>query len=79
MFSIIISYTGLFYYTIGNFDPKYRSAVHTIQLVAVVKSSLSTKYGINAILKPFMDDICTLESVRIAIPLEDIFLQAIVL
>ena len=54
---------GLFYYTIGNIDPKFRSAIHTIQLVAVVKTTLISKYGINQILKPFMDEINVLESV----------------
>ena len=54
---------GLFYYTLGNIDPKLRSAVHTIQLLMVVRFTLVEKYGMNKILKPFVDDICHLESV----------------
>ena len=36
---------------------------HAIQLLAVVRTSLIEKYGINEILKPFMDDIKKLENV----------------
>ena len=54
---------GLFYYTLGNVEPKFRSTLHTIQLLTVVKSSLIKKYGINEILQLFMEDIKKLEHV----------------
>lgn len=50
-------YTGLFYYSLGNIQPKYRSVCHAIQLLAVVRTALIEKYGINEILKPFMEDL----------------------
>lgn len=56
-------YIGLFYYSLGNIDTKYRSAVHTIQLVAVVRTILIEKYGIRNILEPFVKDIIQLESI----------------
>lgn len=56
-------YLGLFFFSLGNIEPKNRSAIHTIQLVAVVRTELIEKYGINEILKPFVKDITQLESV----------------
>ena len=60
---LLYNILGLFYYTLGNIDPKLRSTMHTIQLVTVIKTELIGKYGINEILKPFMEDIHQLESV----------------
>ena len=54
---------GLFYYTIGNIDPKFRSGLHNIQLLAVVRTALITKYGIAKILEPFIAALKSLESV----------------
>jgi len=48
---------------LGNIDPKYRSTLHTIQLLAVVKSAYIDKYGVNAILEPVMEAVRKLESV----------------
>uniref|UniRef100_A0A1X7UBD0 C2H2-type domain-containing protein n=1 Tax=Amphimedon queenslandica TaxID=400682 RepID=A0A1X7UBD0_AMPQE len=53
---------GLFYYTLGNLSPKYRSSMVTIQLVAIVKYTLLQRYGHEAILRPFIDDVKALES-----------------
>ena len=50
-------HVGAFYFTIGNLSPKYRSQVSTIQLVALVKASFISKYGMDAVLKPFVDDL----------------------
>ena len=55
---------GMFYYTLGNLDPKYRSRLHTIQLVTVVRTELIEECGPNLILDSFMNDIKLLESVR---------------
>lgn len=54
---------GIFYYMLGNIDPRYRSNLHVIQLLCVVPTPLLKKYGINEILEPFMTDIKDLESV----------------
>ena len=43
----------------------YRSSLKFIQLVTVVKSDDLVKYGVNAILEPFVDDVKKLESVCI--------------
>lgn len=51
------SNAGAFYFTIGNISPKYRSRLSSIQLLALVKSTLISTYGIDMILKPFVDDI----------------------
>lgn len=57
--------TGLFYYTLSNIAPRFRSSLNVIQLVAVVKTLLIEKYGIKEILKPFIQGVRQLESVSI--------------
>ena len=48
-----------------NIHPAYRSSLHSIQLLAVVKSSVLKVYGIDAIMKPAVDDLLKLaKSVR---------------
>lgn len=54
---------GAFYFILGNLRPRNRSLLHTIHLVALVKTSVIQSYGINEILKPFMTSICKLEEV----------------
>ena len=51
----------MFYYTLGNIRPKYRSQLKSIQLWAIVKRPIINKYGINAILEHFMTDLAELE------------------
>ena len=60
---LLLHTSGLLYYMLGNIDPKYRSTLHTIQLLAVVKSAYIDKYGVNAILEPVMEAVRKLESV----------------
>ena len=55
---------ALFYYTLGNIPPKYRSTIRCIQLFAVVKSHVLQQYGADAILETFMDGIRSLEEVK---------------
>ena len=55
---------GLFYYALGNMEPRLRSPLNSIQLVSVVKTCYMDKYGINEILQPFIADVARLESVR---------------
>ena len=52
----------MFYYTLGNIDPKFRSKRCAIRLLGIVKSKLVKKYGYNAILKPMISDFKKLES-----------------
>ena len=54
---------AMFYYMLGNIHPKYRSSLHTIQLVSVCNTALLDQYSINDILDPFMTSINQLESV----------------
>ena len=50
-------FLGLFYYTITNLQPAQRSTHRCIQLVAAIISPLIKKYGFDAVLKPFIDDV----------------------
>ena len=54
---------GMFYYTLANIPPRYRSSLHVIQLLCVVQTQILQKYTINEILLPFMSDLEKLESV----------------
>ena len=47
----------LYYYTLGNINPKYRSKLCAIRLLAIVKAKDVTKYGQNQILTPIVNDI----------------------
>jgi len=49
-------FTGSFYFTLGNLSPKYRSKLTSIYLLALVKSKFISDYGMDAALKPFIDD-----------------------
>lgn len=55
---------GLFYYTLGNILPQYRSQLKAIQLLAVAKRPVIKKYGINCMLQTFMEEIAELEQVH---------------
>ena len=54
---IIIPDTGAFYFSLGNISPKYRSRVASIQLLGLVKSTYISEYGMDAVLKPIVEDI----------------------
>jgi len=49
--------TGAFYFTLGNLSPLYRSRLSSIQLVALVKASFISEYGMDAVLAPFINDV----------------------
>ena len=59
----------MFYYMIGNIEPRLRSGLHTIQLLAVTRTQHIDKYGISNILKPFVEDMIGLENVNFNIKL----------
>ena len=46
-------------------QPKYRSKLSTIQLVAIVKHKHLSMYGMDAMLRPFVDDMKKLVSVNL--------------
>ena len=52
-----VYFIGAFYFTLGSISPKYRSQLSAIQLVALVKSSFISTYGMDEILKPFVKDV----------------------
>ena len=53
------------YYTLGNIHPKYRSQLDSIQLLLIATTPVIKKYGIDALLEPFMNDLGYLEQVSI--------------
>lgn len=63
-FIFIYFYLGVVYYTLGNINPKYRSQLDAIQLLAIATSPVIKKYGIDAILEPFLDDLQYIEQVN---------------
>ena len=53
---------GVVLFTLGNIHPKYRSTLCTIQLVLATTCPVIENYGIDIILKPFIDDLKVLAS-----------------
>ena len=51
---------GMFYWVLLNLHPAHRSTLHSIQLLAVVKSSDIRVYGIDAVFAPLIADLTTL-------------------
>ena len=47
---------GLFYYFLGNINPKLRSVLRCTQLIACVTTKNLEKYGFDMVLKPFIQD-----------------------
>lgn len=62
-FIFIYFYLGVVYYTLGNINPKKRQ-LDAIQLLAIATSPVIKKYGIDAILEPFLDDLQYIEQVN---------------
>lgn len=50
----------MFYWILLNIHPAYRSTLHTIQLLAVAKSTDIRLYGIDAVFMPAIEDLKTL-------------------
>jgi len=53
---VIVFILGAFYFMLGNLSPRYRSRLSVIQLVPLVKPTFISMYGMDAVLKPFIDD-----------------------
>jgi hypothetical protein len=47
----------MFYYTLANFGPKYRSKLAAVRLLAIVNAKYVKKYGIERILEPIIKDL----------------------
>ena len=47
----------------GNIEPKHRSSLRVIQLLTLVKGKLIDEYGIDEMLKPFVESILQLKQV----------------
>ena len=54
---------GMFYYMLGNLSPYLRSQIRAIQLLAVCKTQVVERYGVDVILESFMNDLKILEEV----------------
>ncbi len=50
----------MFYWMLLNIHPAHRSTLRSIQLLAVVRSNVVKKYGIDAVLTPAVKDLKTL-------------------
>ena len=55
-------FIGVFYWALLNIQPAYRSTLHSIQLLAVVNSNYLKLYGVDAVMKPAVDDLQELAS-----------------
>ena len=47
----------MYYYTIGNLNPKFRSKICAIRLLAIVNAKFLKTYEIQKILDPIIDDL----------------------
>ena len=56
-----ICFAALFYYTLGNISPMYRSTMRCIQLLAITKTVVLESYGADHILHNVMEDVKQLE------------------
>jgi len=54
---------GLLYYTLANFEPKYRAMLKAIQLIAMITNQLLKQYGFECVLRPFIEDMNKLSKV----------------
>lgn len=62
---ILNFHVGGFYYTLGNIRPENRSHKNAVQLLGLVTSKHLKKYGVDALLEAFMQDLAQLEQVRV--------------
>ena len=55
----------MFYYVLGNIEPRLRSALRYIQLIACVSVPYLEEYGFKKILEPFVRDVNKLSEVLV--------------
>lgn len=58
---------GVFYFSLGNLHPKYRSQYSSIHLVALCKRKFISLYSITDVLRPLIKDIKRLVSLMLLI------------
>ena len=63
----LLIYIGVFYYMLGNIEPRLRSSLQCIQLLACITIPMLEKYGLHAVLKPFIDDVNKLSNVSVKV------------
>ena len=73
LFHPFCNHIGIFYYTLGNISPQFRSQLKAIQFLCVAKSSVINKYGANNILQTMMNDVILLEEVHTYIIIHKLF------
>lgn len=69
---IIAYYDAQVASSLGNIHPKYRSSLHTISLVSLATVPLIEKYGIDEILRPFVNDLNVLSTVGISVDVDGV-------
>lgn len=55
-------FLGIFYFTLGNLRPKFRSRLSAIHIICLVSHRNLSTYGIDAVIRPFVDDVKKLVS-----------------
>ena len=63
--NIIHVRAGVFYFSLGNLHPKYRSQYSSIHLVALCKRKYINLYSMSDVLKPLIEDIKRLVSLMV--------------
>ena len=58
---------SVFYWTLGNIAPYARSNLNLIFLLGIVKTKFLKRYGLHAVLKPFIQEILTLQSTGVEV------------
>ena len=61
---------GAFFYFLANIRPQYRSSLNVSQLFAVAKSSGIKSHGVDAVLKPFVEDLKKLSQEGITVTIK---------
>lgn len=61
---VLFSPVGVFYYTLGNIRPVFRSCLQAIQLIAVAKTSDIRLCGFDGLIQPFIDQVNVLGKVH---------------
>ena len=57
-----LMHIGIFSFVLGNLPPKFRSRLSSIHLVAIVNRNVLSQYGMDSVLRPFVDDLKKLVS-----------------
>ena len=65
LLSMTILSVGVFYFTLGNIHPRFRSKLKMIHLVAICKTRYIQKYSLNVVLEHLVQDIKKLVNIYI--------------